>query len=95
MRACCDAHDARPDASTTAADALEFVVVLRARACQGQGVDWLPSAAPLLLSEAQVDDYLPLVAWLDPPCSAVADDVSARPDVPPPERTQPILPSLS
>jgi hypothetical protein len=88
---CCSSHDSKPSCAADAhpqhrSKQRDFVVALRALACHGQSFQWLAAVPTLISVDLRVDVKLPLVAWLGPVLSDVAECVAILPSLPPPER---------
>jgi hypothetical protein len=81
---CCRHHD--DHAPAQAHQTASRVVVLRALACGGQSMNWLAAVPTLISARLDVADRLPLISWLGPQLSLIADGIADEPVVPPPER---------
>jgi hypothetical protein len=61
------------------------IVAWRALACRGQSMNWLAAVPNMVFARPEVSHEIPLIGWLGPAVSDVADGESIDPEVPPPE----------
>jgi hypothetical protein len=61
------------------------IVAWRALACRGQSMNWLAATPNMVIAQSEVSHETPLIGWLGPAISDVADGESNDPAVPPPE----------
>ena len=62
------------------------IIVWKALACGGLSMNWLAAAPTLIAPPVDLADRLPLVSWLGPPTSSLAEGLANQPAVPPPQR---------
>ncbi len=87
--ACCQAHAAccaHKNAQQQKKNGGDRIVAWRALACHGHSLHWLTAITTLVVVRPEVSQHLPLVAWLGPAVSDVAEKITTYPEVPPPKR---------
>ena len=64
---------------------VQYIVILRALACQGQSLNWLAAVPTMVNPPLDLPQRLSPPAWLGPPESDEASCNARQPAVPPPE----------
>jgi hypothetical protein len=81
---CCE-HDRAGTSVKPGPASAHHVVVWQALKCRGQSMNWLVAAPALVNLQPEISHELPLVAWLEPMLSDLAERRTDDPAVPPPE----------